>query len=211
MKTSTFLGLALGALALCGTAATGLAAGPFSLNFDGPGTTADAYTPEFLRIGYGVFSPSLDEFGDPIPSSDHWQLDLSAGSVPVNDPSTHGFGTAPSPGQALDVRDGPVVLVFDTPFSFENFTVTLDNSTLGDLGNRPIEFYDAANNLLYSAPVDQSIAGYTVNVGALSDVTTVVLPPTAYYDNVAAVPEPTAFIALLGGTGLLLGLRRRRA
>jgi hypothetical protein len=142
--TRKLTGLALGAVALLGAAATGQAAGPFSLNFDGPGSTAEAFAPIFLTIGYGQYVPTLDGFGDPILGTEHWELDPSGGSVPVINPSIVGWGLAPSPSKALDARDGAVVLIFDVPYSFTSFTVTLDNSTFGDLdpAETAIKFYD---------------------------------------------------------------------
>ncbi len=208
------LGLALSAAALLGAAATGQATGPvpFTLNFDGPGSFAEDYTPSFAIIGYGQFAPVLDINGDAIPGSEYWSIDPSGGSVPVLDPSTVGFGAAPSPSKALDARGGPVLLVFSSPYSFDGFSATLDNSSLGDLDplSTAIKFYDQNNNLLFSAPVDQSIPGLTVSVGAVGAVKTVLLPSTAFYDNVTVVSEPGAAVSLVTGLGVLLGLRRRR-
>lgn len=213
MQKHHSLGFVCGTAALIGAAGTSYAAEPFSLNFDGPGTTAEAFAPVFLTIGYGQYVPALDGFGDPIPGSEHWEIDPLGGDVPVVDPSTVGWGLAPSGTKALDARDGPVLLVFDTAFSFDSFSVTLDNSTLGDLSptETAIKFFDADNALLFSAPANQAIPGLVINVGSIGPVKTILLPPTATYDNVVAVPEPTAAVALLGGSGLLLGLRRRRA
>jgi hypothetical protein len=206
--------LALSAAALIAAAATGKATGPvpFSLNFDGPGSVAEAFTPSFVSIGYGQYAPLLDIDGDPIPGSEHWSIDTGAGSVPVIDPSTVGFGVAPSPGNALDARDGAVLLVFSTPFTIGGFTATLDNSTLGDLdpASTAIKFYDENNVLLFTAAVDQSVPGYTVDVGAVGDVKTILLPATAFYDNVTVVPEPGSIALLVTGLGVLAGIRRRR-
>jgi hypothetical protein len=202
--------LARGAAALL-TAAASVQAGPFfQLDFDGPGAIADDFAPIFLTIGYGIFEPTLDGFGDPIPGSEHWKLDFTAPPVPVGDPDAAGFGPAPSGTKALDARDGTVLFVFDTPASFDRFTTTLDNSTLGGLFGTAIEFYGAAHNLLFSLPVNQSIPGAFVEVGPLTGVKTIALPGNAFYDNVAAVPEPGTCASLLGGVGVLLTWRRRR-
>ena len=89
MQTRNLLGLALSAAALLGAAATGQATGPqaFTLDFDGPGSVAEDYTPSFLTVGYGQYLPMLDIDGDPIPGSDYWSIEPGAGSVPVLDPA----------------------------------------------------------------------------------------------------------------------------
>jgi hypothetical protein len=208
-KHSTFAGLALWAVALFGAAAPGRAAGPFSLNFDGPGSTAADFAPGFLTIGYGQFVDVVDAFGDPT-GEFRWELDLSSGPVPVIDPSTVSYGTAPSPSKALDARDGSVLLVFDEPFSFSSFSATLDNSTFGSFSDTDIKFYDANDDLIFSAPSNQTVPGFVVNAGPLSDVKTILLPATAFYDNVTVVPEPGSAVCVIGGIAALLGLHRRR-
>lgn len=170
----------------------------FSLTFDGPGSTAAAFAPAGLTIGYGQYVPTLDGFGDPIPGSDHWELDSTAGPVPVINPSIVNWGTAPSPSKALDVRDGAVLAVFNTPFSLAYFSTALDTSTFGNLGNSPIQFFDADNNLLSSINVDQTVPGFVGSGTNLGLVKTILLPPTAFYDNLTAVPEPgTLFFGLV--------------
>ncbi len=104
-------------------------------------------------------------------------------------------------------------MIFTTPQSFASFSVTLDNSGFGDLSDSPILFFDENNNLLFSASVDQTIAGLTVSTGALSNVKTVVLPGNAFYDNVTvqAVPEPgTCALIGLGVAATLLRFRRKK-
>ena len=89
----------------------------------------------------------------------------------------------------------------------------LDNSTIGDLdpNSTGIRFYDETNALIFTAPVDQSIPGFAVNIGAVGNVKTILLPSTAFYDNITVVPEPGAAISLITGLGVLLSLRRRCA
>jgi hypothetical protein len=201
---------ALTVFALLGVSSTSPAEPFFQLDFDGPGAIADDFTPPFLTIGYGQFVPDFTGGGDPIPGTEHWELDLTAPPVPVGDPDLVGFGPAPSGTKALDARDGTVLLVFSAPASFDRFTATLDNSSFGDLFGTNVEFYDAASQLLLSVPVNQSVPGERVDVGPLAGVTTIVLPGNAFYDNIAAVPEPGTIVTLFGGAGALLGLRRRR-
>ena len=215
MHHRKLLGLALSAAALIGAAATSQATilpASVILDFDGLGTTAGDFTPSFATMAYGQFVPTLDGFGDPIPGSDHWEIDPSGGLVPVSNPSLSGWGPAPSPSKALDARDGPVLIVFAAAYDITSFSATLDNSTFGDLNpaNTGILFYDQNDVLLFTAAADQTIAGFTVNVGSLSNVKTVVLPPSAFYDNITVVPEPGAALSFVTGAGLLLGLRRRR-
>ena len=213
MKNITKLALTLSAAALLGTGGTAQAAlFNVSLNFDGAGTTAGAYTPAGLTIGYGQYIPNLDSFGDTIPGSEHWALDLSGGPVPVINPFTVGWGAAPSGTQALDARGGPVLLVFDTPFNLASFTAKLDNSTFGDLAGTNVEFYNAANSLLSSIAINETIPGLDISAFNVGNVTTILLPSTAFYDNIniAAVPEPET-VALFSVGLALIGWRRRRS
>ena len=205
------LSVALAAAALLGAAAP---AGAFSINFDGPGSNAEDFAPIGLAIGYGTFVPSLDEFGDPVPGTDHWELDLTAGSVPVLDPSTVGWGDAPSLSKALDARGGPILFVFDITSDITNFSITLDNSPLGDLFNTSIKFYDAAFGEIGSIDVDQSTPGYVASLASVSGVKAILLPPTAFYDNATAgvtpVPEPGTYAVAFAVVGIALIHRMRR-
>ena len=105
-----------------------------------------------------------------------------------------------------------MLFVFSTPFTMTSFLATLDNSTNGDLdpASTAIKFYDDNNNLLYTAPVDQSVSGYALNLGPIGDVKTILLPGTAFYDNITVVPEPGSALSLVSGMMMLLSLRRRR-
>lgn len=203
--------LALAGAALLGAASVAQAQ-PFFLNFDGPGSTANDFAPINLTIGYGEVVLSVDEFGDEIPGSEHWQL-IAGDFVPVNNPADVGYGAAPSGLKALDARSGAVLFVFEDPWDISGFSFSLDNSTFGDLFDTKIEFYDANNTLLYSQSFDQTVPGLQVNISGqtLAGVKTIVLPGNAYYDNIQAVPEPSTWALLAGGAAFLLYRLRRRA
>ena len=203
--------VALAATAL--SLGTAHAVGPFTLDFDSmpSGTQANLFAPIGLDIQFGVYGPSLDSFGDPIPGTDHWIIDTTAPTVLVEDPSTYLYGSAPSPTNALNAKEQTVLFLFDSPFDVTHFSTVLDNSTLGALGPHNIEFYDASDTLLYSLPTDQGIPGFTASYdGLIPGVSKVVLPGSAFYDNVSVVPEPGSLASLIGGAALLLSWRRRR-
>jgi hypothetical protein len=207
MRTSLF---ALAAAALLGAA---VRADAYTIDFDGPGSTAGAFAPIGLNIGYGMYVPTLDAFGDPIAGSEHWELDLSGGSVPVLDPGSVGWGAAPSGTKALDARDGSVLFVFDTPLSLATFSTVLDNSTLGDLIDTSIRFYNASNTQIASISTNQSTPGFVASIGAVNNVKSILLPSTAFYDNITVTPVPEpgtlAIPAVLAGVLLLRRLLRK--
>jgi hypothetical protein len=201
---------ALAAAALLGFTAGARAVESFHLNFDGPGSTADDFAPAGLSIGYGQFVPFLDGDGDAIAGSEHWQIDPTWGAVPVIDPSLVGWGAAPSGSKALDARDGPVLFVFDVPFNLTYFSAVLDQSSLGEFSGADVLFFDVNNVLLGSIGGNQSTPGFLFEGVNLGMVKTMLLPPTAFYDNIAAVPEASTlwWAASLGAAMLL---RRPRA
>ena len=206
--------LLLTATALAAATVTAQAVGTFSLNFDSlpSGTQANLFAPIGLDIQFGVHVPSLDGFGDPIPGTEHWMIDGTAPAVLAEDPTTLTYGFAPSPGNALNALDQTVLFLFDAPLDVTHFSTVLDNSTYGTPGTQNIEFYDSADTLLYSLPTNQGVAGFNASYdGLIVGVSKVVLPGSAFYDNVNVVPEPGAAVSLLGGAAMLLGLRRRRA
>ena len=210
MKTHTKILIAAGlALASVQTSRADLV--PFSVNFDGlpSGTTANTFAPAGLDFHFGMFVPELDGFGDPIAGSEHWEPDLTAPSVLAENPASFGYGAAPSPSNALNALDGAVLLTFSSAISFDSFSVALDNATFGSLAPVSVDFFDTNNALLASYPIDQTVPGLVFTSGALNGVSKVVLPGGALYDNVATVPEPSAFLSVLGGVGVLLGFRRR--
>ncbi len=210
--------LSLAAVTLLGVAVADAA--PIFLDFDTlggsaatAGTSAQAFAPIGLTITFGVWDYSqYDEWGDPIAGSEAWLVDNSY-TVTVENPSASGWGAAPSGSLALDARDQPVLLNFDTPIDLYSFSATLDNSTYGNLQAQSILFYDAANQLVGSIAIDQSIPGFVAqSTGLIANVSKIVLPSNALYDNVTAVPEPQTWtlLALAGAAVGFAAYRRRR-
>ena len=98
----------------------------------------------------------------------------------------------------------------------------MDNSTFGNIpttGGNPafgtnVLFYDAADALLGFIALDQTVSGFNISddSSVFSNVSKVILPSGAFYDNVsftATIPEPTS--AALACLGTLALFKRRRA
>ncbi len=213
-------------LALVGILSAGAAqAATFVIDFDALADGAAANTDAVAAINGIAFQPGIydfdyDGFGDPIPGTEHWQIDplgpaLQATNITANFP---GWGAAPSGLNMLNTDPNtvqPTIIVFGGPaVSFDAFSVTLDNSTLGPLIPAAVEFYSSANTLLASVPVDASISGFLAAQGPLTGVGYIVLPSVAFYDNVSftnyAVPEPSRAMLLAAGLGLGVMRRRRK-
>jgi len=162
-----------------------------------------------------VYAPLLDGFGDPIPGSERWMPDPAPATpaVVVEDPSTYAYGPAPSVANALNALWQPVLMQFANPVRLDAFSVTLDNSTYGNLSLVSLLFLDAAGTVLKSMDIDQTIPGLTVAEGPVSGaVSSVLLPSGAFYDDIGftAVPEPATWTLLAGGLLLLSCAVRRR-
>jgi len=158
-----------------------------------------------------AYIETLDSNGDPL-ALPSYRADLTAPAIAVGDPSARGYGSTIL-GNALDAVDQAVLFSFSTPQNLSSFAVTLDNSTLGTAFGTNVEFYSAADALLLSIPVDQTVSGFSVNqTFSLYGVSKMVLPAGAFYDNltVTAVPEPSRamLLGLFAGVALF---RRRRA
>lgn len=194
-------------------AGTGHAATVFNFNTGNAATTTGDAFPASISISY-AYLETEDEFGDPL-ATPVWTPDASAPSpVTLGNPSTAGYGSAID-GLALDAVLSPVMFSFGSTVNLTSFGLMLDNSTLGTPFGTEIGFYNAADLLLYSLPIDQTVSGLTVSETlALSGVSKVVLPSGAFYDNLSfgatAVPEPSRAM-LLGLTATGLVLRRRRS
>jgi len=186
------------------------------INFDGvpSGTAVNSFAPAGVQFFGAVLLPDVDSFGDPIPGSDKWRIDVSAPDVLAENPSNYGYGTAPSPDNALNSLWSPTLLKFAQPTPLGSFSVTLDNSTYGQLQRVDLLFLDKDGNVLRSLTLDQTVPGLTVSTGPLlSDVADIVLPVGAFYDNLSYTPVPESNGLLLVGSGLLVGglaLRRYR-
>lgn len=205
--------------ALAATAAIApLAHGATSFGFDASDltTTSGTALPGTVTIE-NAYWETEDEFGDPL-ATPGFRADTSM-TVAAADPSVFGYGPAIS-GNALNGVDGPVMFTFSSALTISNFGVTLDNSTFGNIptsGGNPafgtnILFYDASDTLVGFIALDQTVSGFTVaDTSTFNDVSKIVLPSGAFYDNLTftAVPEPAA--AALGLLGCVALLRRRRA
>lgn len=195
----------------------------FSTNFDGgsAGDPASALNTADFSFHNGIHAPLQDEFGDDIPGSSQWQIDAASDAafpVFVDNPANSGYGAAPSGALSLQVIDQTVLIRFAYDVDITAFSVTLDNSGFGNLFNSSINFVNGAS-VLAGIDVDQTVPGFQASLsGPVSGVRTIVLPTTAFYDDLSfsftasAVPEPSTYAAIAGGA--LLGFaawRRRRA
>ncbi len=196
-------------LLLAFTAGTGHAASLLNFNSGAANSITGDPLGVSLMVDY-AYLETEDEFGDPLPVP-RWVADATAPSpVLLSNPATQGYGAAID-GLALDGVLSPVLLSFGSGLDISAFSLTLDNSTLGTLFGTSIEFYNALDALIWSIPVDQTVAGFSVNESlALLGVSKIVMPSGAFYDNVSitATPEPSRIILL--GVGALCAFGRRR-
>lgn len=191
-------------------------------DFDGatPVTTSGTALPTTVTAA-NAYWETEDENGDPL-LNPGFRADSVSPTVSLGDPSAYGYGPAIS-GKALDATNGPVMFTFASAMNLSNFGVMLDNSIFGNspiTGGNPafgsnILFYDSGDNLIGFIPLDQTVSGFTVtnDPGNFMNVSKVVLPSGAFYDNVnftaQAVPEPT--VAGLACLGAFAMFKRRRA
>ena len=200
-------------------AAASLQAQSFLIDFDSvsDGASANLAAPSGVSFGIGTFSPNLDSEGDVIPGTSRWQVDTSAGSPVVRNPSFYDRGAAPSAPNALDAVFETVLVRFGSSMALSNFSIALDNDSFGTDGVA-IEFYSVgatANTLLASIAIDQSIPGLIASLSTpITGVDMVVLPSGALYDSLAftVVPEPSEWaVAAAGMMGVIAWMRSRRA
>lgn len=203
----------LAALALGGGPSASAAS--FAFNFDSlaDGANANIAVVSGLRFDYAVLAPDLDLFGDPIPGSDKWRIDLDPLTPPVS-----------VKDKALDAFLQPVLISFDSLFDVSSFSARLDNDSFGMNGKLPgfedisVQFFGATGNLLARIAVDQTTPGFIAAGGSLTGVTSILLPGGATYDDItiqqiAPVPELT-LPGTIGVGAVAFGtmmLRRRRS
>lgn len=191
----------------------------YTLKFDGIANGAAANTDPVaiangITFDFAQFVPDTDALGDTIPGSEKWQVDAAAPVVRATNPLARNYGSAPSGPNALEGVDQPVLMHFATAIDLGTFTVTLDNSTFGNLAPTDILFLNASKGVLGTLSTSQSVAGF---VGAItvsiSGVKEIVLPSGAFYDNVTVAPVPVPIAAWLFSSALtsLMILRRQRS
>lgn len=201
-------------LALAGAASLAVAAPAAAvfINFDNvtPGSTANASLAaagiDWISFASGQYVPSYDGFGDPIPGSQHWAVDPTVGPIVTGNPADSNWGPAPSGINALDARLDQVLLSFTSAQNLSAFSVTLDNSTLGDLPPSNLLFLNAAGLTIAQLAFNQTVPGAVVSYsGLVSGVDSILLPAGAFYDNISVtpVPEPTSFAFMLAGLALM--------
>lgn len=191
----------------------------FTIDFDGvaSGATANSAAPAGVSFVEAELVTQTDEFGDEIPGSERWQpASFGAADVLVQNPDTFAggfYGPAPSGTNALDARSAPVLMQFAGGIDLAGFSVTLDNSSFGNLTPSVFLFLDAAGSILATLDSDQTVPGFIASLNTpLSDVSSILLPSGALYDNlnVSAVPVPPSFSLLFSAVGALGFFARRK-
>lgn len=218
MKSHTFKKLALATMVSVALAQSAAAA-TLTFDFDGVASGADANSavPAGISFFNAAYLNDLDEYGDEIPNTEKFRIDPTVSdAVVVLNPNTVDYGPAPSANNALDARWSPLLMHFDTAIDLTAFSVTLDNSTYGDLSLQHLYFLDANKSIIGNLTLDETQPGYIGSwTGNLIGVQEILLPSGALYDNLsitspAAVPLPAALPLLMSGFGLLGGLGRLR-
>lgn len=212
MKTMRLLSAGAAALLL---AAVSASAQTFSFNFDSvsSGSLASLFNTSAFSFHNATYLPVVDEFGDPIDGTDHWQIDpVSDASAPVTVDTFLDWETsAPlTDGNALNAQWQAVIVEFDQPYLLTDFSVTLDGDVFGF--SSTIDFL-SGTQIAGQAVADQTVPGFIATFNSSGAITGFLLPASGYYDNLTftltAVPEPSTWAALAGGASLAVALLRR--
>ena len=212
MKPMRLFSLGTAALLLSGVSAT---AQTFSFNFDSvaSGTFASSFNTPAFSFHNATYIASVDEFGDPIPGSEHWQIDtVSDTDFPVTVDTITDWETsaAYTDGNALNAQWQSVIVLFDQAYNLTDFSVTLDSDTFGF--TQTIDFL-SGESISDQVSIDQSVPGFIATLNSAGSITGFVLPSSGYYDNltftISAVPEPSTWPLLAGVASLAFVTTRR--
>ena len=214
MKSQFCLVFALGCLAASAHAQL------VSLDFD-DATGSPALASQFDTSRYSfhnaVYLPKVDEFGDPVAGTDHWQIDADADlatPLTIENPSLEewGRGNAPSAPFALQAVFAPVLVDFDQAYRLTDFSVMLDADTFG-MDGVTIDFV-FGHTIVHQVTLDQTVPLFAGTLDYAAEVTGFVLPSGAFYDNLSfnmtPVPEPSTWAAAAALVGMAAVLRFRR-
>lgn len=197
MKTPLFAAAA--ALALAG------AASAETLDFGTltAGSDANGVAPAGSLLSYAALVQDTDINGDPVPGAYSWQIDGSAGSVLVQDPSGRGHGTGPV---GLDAVDQPVMLKFSSTTDLISFAGTLDHGPLsGGLPTQDLLFADYNGKVVGSYSLDYTQSGLSFTTGSFSGVREVIVPAGRYVEKLSFVAAPEVNGQILVGSLALAG------
>lgn len=189
----------------------------FTFDFEGvpSGSLANSFSTPRVSFHQARFVPLLDLFGDPVPNSEHWEIDAANDAlfpVTVENPLNYDRGAAPSGENALQALWQPVLISFAAVYSLEHFSVTLDQDSFGLPGQ--ISFINS-NRVIGQLEIDPSVPGEIVTASSSRGITGIVLPGGAFYDDVrltlapVPVPEPSTY-GLFGALALLMAAAARR-
>lgn len=206
------------AISLIAVASATAQASMVNINFDqiAAGSLASSAAPKGIEFFQAHYLNDVDEYGDEIPNTAKWQIDTlnnAATPVTVENPLANDYGPAPSGSNALDARWQPVLLHFATPSHLQQFSVTLDNSTLGDILPSSLFFLGDHKTILGELSFDQTLPGLTASwTGSLLGVRDIVLPSGAFYDDmtITTVPVPASLPLLLSALGMMVLARSRK-
>jgi hypothetical protein len=207
------------AFALALFAAIPASAASVSINFDNvaSGANANSAAPAGVSFHQAIYSNDVDEYGIEIPNTEKFRVDpTSTTAVTVANPALNDYGSAPSGANALDAREQPILMHFDTAQNVNSFSLILDNSSYGNPWQSSLYFLNVSKAIIGQVDFDQTILGLIVNMNIpLNGVQEILLSSGAFYDNitfssepVAPVPLPAALILLMSGLGLL-GVTKR--